>query len=217
MLLRIFTNRYSWFMLSIFFSYKNFFCFINKELIAFNKINWHLISKAQIMSLNFINQEIIFFQTFQQVTFSHREMEKVDTFFEDIFSIFAFGVAKSSSKSLAFLIWAINVSITLSIILIYSFDENLFISYDALSKITDTIQLFGPIFVHLCNITICLSNFDLFMKIHKARENLENYLKSFNKLDVYKKVQVKKVLIFTFKVIFVQSIGMGIEAFLMIT
>lgn len=144
-------------------------------------------------------------------------MEKIDTFFEDIFSIFGLGVAKSSSKSLAFLIWAINMTIPLWVVIIYTLEESVFISYDALSKITDIIQLYGPIFVHLCIISIFLWNYDLYMKIHQGRENLESLLKSYQKLDVYRKVQVRKVLIFIVKVLFIQTIGMGIEAFLLIT
>lgn len=144
-------------------------------------------------------------------------MENLDNFFEDIFALFALGVRKKSTKSMAYLLWVINLAIPLSVIFIHLSEESLTTSYDALSKITDIVQLLGPIFIHLIVITIFLSNHDLYSKIHEARENLENLLKIYHKEEIKRKIQVKKILIFTFKVFLVEGIGLAIDAFLIIT
>lgn len=144
-------------------------------------------------------------------------MGKIEQLFEELFAIFGLGVSKNSSRSLAFIIWVLNILFPLAIISAHVSDRGLFVSYDALSKITDIIQLFGPIFCHLTTISIDLCNYGLYMKIHQKREKVDNLLGKFQKEFFFKEIEKKKIVGFLIKFFVVQIFVLGIEAFLIIT
>jgi hypothetical protein len=144
-------------------------------------------------------------------------MEKVNQFFEDSFAIFGLGVTKNSSRSFAFIILVLNILFPLAIISVHVSDRGLFISFDALSKITDIIQLFGPIFVHLTTISIAFCNYGLYMKIHKKREKVENLLRNFQRDKTFNKIEKQKIWGFLVKFFIVQILVLGVEAFLIYT
>lgn len=144
-------------------------------------------------------------------------MESVDKIFEDLFELFAFGVRRKDSGSMAVILWAINVALPLAIILTYSLSDNIFVSYDALSKITDVIQLFGPLFVHFSIITIFLIYYKVHVEIHEKMEKINKLLMSYKNEELYKKIQIKRNAIFVLKVLIVKFIGIGIEIFLIVS
>lgn len=148
-------------------------------------------------------------------------MNKVDKFFDEIFSIFGFGVKKKSSRSFAFIIWLINVIFSLTIIIVHAYDgKSVFISYDALSKITDIVQLFGPICVHLVVISLNLFHFEIYQLILEKKESLDELLKLFKNNEnniFFERVQNKRNFSFLMKALAIIIVGNGIEIFLMKT
>jgi hypothetical protein len=144
-------------------------------------------------------------------------MGKIEQFFEDLFAIFGLGVSKNSSRSLAFIIWVLNILLPLAIISDHVSEKGIFVSYDALSRITDIIQLFQPIFVHLTSISIDLCNYGLYMKIHQTREKVENLLGNFQNEKMFKEIEKRKIKGFLVKFFIVEIVNLGIEAFLIIT
>lgn len=144
-------------------------------------------------------------------------MDKSDKFFDEIFSIFGFGVTEKSSKFSAFIIWLINMTLTLTVIIIYLAGGEMFISYDALSKLTDIVQLLGPIFVHLVTISLNLVNFKCYQQILGLKSRLDGFLKSYEKNENFLKINWRRNFWFLMKVIFMVVFGNGIEIFLIKT
>jgi hypothetical protein len=74
-------------------------------------------------------------------------MEKSDKIFDIIISILSFGVVENLSKFSASIIFLINTSLTLIVIVLYLAGGEFFKSYDALSKLTDIVQFLGQFLV----------------------------------------------------------------------
>lgn len=144
-------------------------------------------------------------------------MDKADKFFDEIFSIFGFGVTENSSKIAAFIIWTINMALTLTVIIVYLAGGEIFVSYDALSKLTDVVQLLGPILVHLVTISLNLVNFECYRKILETRRNLDGFLKKYERNGSFAKIIWQTNFWFVMKVIFMMVVGNGIEIFLIKT
>lgn len=144
-------------------------------------------------------------------------MDKADKFFDEIFSIFGFGVTENSSKTTAFIIWTINMALPLTVIIVYLAGGEIFVSYDALSKLTDVVQLLGPILVHLVTISFNLADFECYRKILKTRKNLDGFLKKYERNGSFVKVIWQTNFWFVMKVIFMMVVGNGIEIFLIKT
>lgn len=140
--------------------------------------------------------------------------EKINQLFEEIFAISAFGMS-SQSTVLQLIFLSINSSITLIILAAYFRDGNLFISNDALSKFTDVVELFGPIFSHLVIISIFFMNRRKFAQLQALRKKLDRMLSEYDR-KLYWRIEKENVMTFLFEVFVIQSVAAGIETFQMI-
>jgi hypothetical protein len=140
---------------------------------------------------------------------------KIDSLFEETFAFFGFGMVNQSA-SLHFIFVIINSSIPLIILIDHLLDGNLFISFDALSKFTDIVELFGPILVHIINIFIFFSLRVIFSEVQALRTRLNRSLRACDE-RLYLRSERERVAFFLLKVLFIEAVGIGIEAFQLIT
>lgn len=135
---------------------------------------------------------------------------------QDVFSIFSLGMrAKSLSVLQAGLLF-FNAVIPLSITVSYVASGKLTISSDALSKATDVFELFNPTFIHLFVICRNLKHQKLFNQIHSL---IDYFDKKFKNLDAnkFEKIKNSATLYFALKFMTIHGIGLGIDAFMLIT
>lgn len=134
----------------------------------------------------------------------------------DVFSIFSLGMRSKTLSVLHFGILFFNAVIPLSITASYVASGKLTISSDALSKATDVFELFNPTFIHLFVICRNLKHQKLFNQIHSL---IDFFDEKFENLDSLKFRETKNsaTLYFALKFLTIHVVGLGIDAFMLIT
>lgn len=99
---------------------------------------------------------------------------------------------------------------------VYILNGKFLISADALSQATDVIDLFFPVLAHVIVMVNFMFNQKTFDVIH---EMMEYFDKTFGTLNAkfYKKTKRTAILSFMLKFLCAHSIGLGIDAFMLIT
>lgn len=135
--------------------------------------------------------------------------------FEEIFTIFGFRAVKQS-KVFNFFISFLNLAFQLIMLAQFLIDGNLFISSDPLSKFTDIIELFGPIITFTINTIIFFKNRHICIELETIKFKINE---EFEKLDenLYWNIRTKRIILFLVKFMFLEAIGLGIEAFQVIS
>ncbi|KAL7044174.1 hypothetical protein ACKWTF_001813 [Chironomus riparius] len=135
--------------------------------------------------------------------------------FEEIFTIFGFRAVKQS-KVFNFFVTFINLAFQTIILTQFLINGNLFISTDPLSKFTDIIELFGPIFTFTLNLIIFFNNRNICLELEAMKLKIN---KEFEELDegLYWKIRSKRIIFFLGKFMFVTAVGLGIELFQIIS
>lgn len=151
---------------------------------------------------------------------TYRIMEKfldiVHQGFLDIFSLFSLGMKISSASTFPFFLLVINTSTVSLVLMFYLAKGSFFVSYDALSKATDAIDLFFPILVHTTVIFINIRHQKIFNEISKTTESIDQQFKNIDHTKL-KEVKASFILAFTLKFLAIHVLGLGIDAFILIT
>lgn len=133
----------------------------------------------------------------------------------DIFSIFSLGMRKPSS-SMQYCLLFINTSVPLVILGFYMAKGSFFISYDALSKATDILEMSLPFSVHFFVMISQTKNCKVFNKMIVIMDSLDETFKNLQPQNL-KSVKISSTFLFLVKFFIVHLIGCGIESFTLMT
>ena len=147
-----------------------------------------------------------------------------DTFchgFDNLIFVFGLGYRRNvkNAKKLdifSFVIFLLNLTVILFFYLHHLFNSKVFFSNDALSKLTDIVELSLPILVHILTIMCALGNRKKNHRIIAQQKDIDKILKSLNH-EAFRKTKTKAVLNFILKSFVIHSIGVGFETFMMIS
>ena len=109
-----------------------------------------------------------------------------------------------------------NLTVVLFFYLHHLFHSKVFFSNDALSKLTDIVELSLPILVHILTIMCALGNRRKNHRIIAQQMDIDKVLKSLNP-DAFRKTKTRAVLTFILKSFVIHFIGIGFETFMMIS
>lgn len=141
--------------------------------------------------------------------------------FDNLILAFGLGYRRNvrnanSLDILSYGIFLLNLAVILFFYLHHLFHSKVFFSKDALSKLTDIVELSLPILVHILTIVCALRYRKRNHRIIAQQKDIDKILKSLNP-EAFRKTKTKSVLIFILKSFVIHFIGIGFETFMMIS
>lgn len=135
--------------------------------------------------------------------------------FDNLIVLFGLGYRRND-EVLSFGVFLSNLTVVLFFYLHYLFHSKVFFSKDALSKLTDIVELSLPILVHILTIFCALGYRKKNYRIIAQQKDIDSILKSLNP-EAYRKTKTKAVFSFILKSFVIHFIGIGFETFMMIS
>lgn len=142
-------------------------------------------------------------------------VRKFDEISFDIFAVFGLNPLKKSPYLQLFII-LVNLMFQLSILVYFLAEGNLFISEDPLSKFTDIIELVGPIFVYNFTILMVFKNRNYFIEINCVVEKVNKEI-ILHDAKTFWNLHIKRIIRFVTYLSIMQSVGLGIEIYQIIS
>lgn len=116
----------------------------------------------------------------------------------------------------SFVLFLLNLTVILFFYLYHLFHSKVFFSNDALSQLTDIVELSLPILVHILTIMCALVNRNNNHRIIAQQKDIDKIMKSLNP-EAFRKTKTISVLIFILKSFVIHFVGIGFETFMMIS